>query len=87
MSAQELNLVETDQAIINSILSVMITKYGGLSCAPNLANHFPAISNIEMFHILESLADKGVLRRLNSDDPELCRKTRFEIQTIYQIRL
>jgi len=76
--------VQTSRPLVNEILSVLLRNYGGLSCAPNLANDFPTISNDEMFEILESLVEHGVLTRVT--DPDLCRKARYKNQTVYQIR-
>jgi hypothetical protein len=72
------------QSLVNDILSVLLRKYGGLSCAPNLANDFPTISNDEMFGILETLVERGVLTRVK--DPELCKRMRYDTQTVYRIR-
>jgi hypothetical protein len=78
------NQPQASLPVINEILSVLLAKYGGLSCAPNLANDFPSISNDEMFGILESLVERGVLTHVS--DPELCRKMRYPTQTVYRIR-
>ena len=75
-----------EPGLLNSILRILVLKYGGLSCAPNLANSFDSISNSEMYQILECLVDKGMLRRINDDDPELIELTRFPEQAIYQLR-
>jgi hypothetical protein len=78
------NQPQASQPLLNDILSVLLSKYGGLSCAPNLANDFPGISNDEMFGILESLVERGVLTR--SSDPELRASMRYETQTVYRLR-
>jgi hypothetical protein len=77
------NQVHASPALVNAILSVLLSKYGGLSCAPNLANDFPAISNDDMQIILESLVERGLLTRVT--DPELFEKIQHEEQTVYQI--
>ena len=71
---------------LNLILRRLVIRYGGLSCAPNLANAFPSITNSQMHDILECLVKKGVLRRVNDEDPALARLTRFPEQTIYALR-
>ena len=86
MSSESLDLGDIDPELLNSILRLLILKYGGLSCAPNLANSFESIDNTEMYQILECLAAEGVLRRINDDDPELAELTRFPEQAIYEIR-
>ncbi|MEK6410096.1 MAG: hypothetical protein AABN34_24490 [Acidobacteriota bacterium] len=71
---------------LNLILRRLVLKYGGLSCAPNLANAFPNITNTQMQMILECLVKKGILRRVNDEDPELAGLTRVPEQTVYAMR-
>lgn len=77
---------EMDRQLMNAILSKLVLEYGGLSCAPNLANAFETVSNCEMQAIFECLVEKGVLRRVNDDDAELAELTRFPEQTVYALR-
>lgn len=85
MTSERLNLKSVDGTVLNSILRLLILEYGGLSCAPNLANSFESISNDEMYRILECLVADGVLRRINDDDEELKELTRFPEQAIYEV--
>lgn len=85
MNAKSSAPLSLDPDLVNSILRILVLKYGGLSCAPNLANSFESISNTEMYQILECLVEKGILRRINDDDAELAALTRVPEQAIYEI--
>lgn len=85
MNSKSFEPLGLDQDLLNSILRVLVLKYGGLSCAPNLANSFESISNTEMYQILECLVEEGILRRINDDDPELAQLTRVPEQAIYEV--